>query len=220
LAGGFPDVLECHILLPAWQAEGLFHAATARGTTAGQLVRRLIGEFLAWIGPGSDGGAPDLLRRSAMGDLNTRLRVLAVDDDATTRDLIVLLVRMAGHDARSAPDGFSALELAADYRPEVVLVDAVLPGMDGWELIRRLRADTTLGGAHIVCITGLVGEDERRRSGAAGCDDHWVKPFEPEKLHGLLAALTTEPGRRRADVAPTRAAEAATVPPCRDTMPE
>jgi hypothetical protein len=53
-ADGFPDVLECHLLLPAWQAEGLFHAAAARGATAGQLVRRLIGEFLTRAGPESD----------------------------------------------------------------------------------------------------------------------------------------------------------------------
>ncbi len=184
-----PDVLECHLLLATWQAEGLFRAAAARGATAGQLVRRLIGEFLARAGPGSDGGAPDPRGRSAMGDPDTRLRVLAVDDDATTREAIVLLARLAGHDARSAPDGHTALSLATDYRPDLVLVDAVLPGMDGRDLTRRLRADPALGGAYVVCVTGLAGEDERRRSDSAGCNDHWVKPFEPEKLRALLASL-------------------------------
>ncbi len=188
-ACAFPDVLECHLLLPAWQAEGLFRAAAARGATAGQIVRRLVGEFLARAGPGADGGAPDPPGRSAMGDPDTRLRVLAVDDDAATSEAIVLLARLAGHDARSAPDGPAALSLAVGYRPDLVLVDAVLPGMDGRELTRRLRAEPALGTAYVVCVTGLAGEDERRRSDAAGCDDHWVKPFEPGQLRSLLSLL-------------------------------
>jgi CheY-like chemotaxis protein len=196
-AGGFPDVLKCYLQLPTWQAEGLFHAAAASGATAGQLVRRLIAEFLTRTSPESNGAAPDPPSRSATGDPKTRLRVLVVDDDATTREAIVLLVRLAGHDARSAADGPSALALATGYRPELVLVDALLPGMDGWELTRQLRAHPVLGGAYVVCVTGLAGEPDRRRSDASGCDDHWVKPFEPGQLRELLGWLSAEASEAR-----------------------
>jgi CheY-like chemotaxis protein len=124
-----------------------------------------------------------------MNGTRPSLRVLVVDDDATIRESLALLVVLAGHDACAAPDGLSALALAARYRPQVVLVDAGMPGMNGWDVARRLRADARLRGAYIVCVTGYAGEGDRRRSADAGCDDHWVKPFEPDRLRELLASL-------------------------------
>jgi CheY-like chemotaxis protein len=121
-----------------------------------------------------------------MNDSDTPLRVLVVDDDAVTRETVALLVRMAGHDARTARDGYSALAQAADYRPEVVLLDVYMPGLDGWQVARRLRKDAALRDAYIVCVTGCAGEADRRRAAEAGCDDLWVKPFESGQLRELL----------------------------------
>jgi two-component system OmpR family response regulator len=118
-----------------------------------------------------------------------RLRVLVVDDCADTRETIALLVDLCGHDARTARDGPAALAVAAGYRPDVVLLDVAMPGMDGWEVARRLRRDPATGQAYIVGVTGFARDADRRSSSEAGCDEHWAKPFEVDRLGKLLASL-------------------------------
>jgi CheY-like chemotaxis protein len=117
------------------------------------------------------------------------LRVLAVDDDADTRETIALLVRLRGHDARTAPDGPGALAAAAGYRPDLILLDVAMPGLHGWEVARRLRDDPATRPAYIVSVTGYAREVDRRRSLEAGCDDHWSKPFDCDHLGQLLERL-------------------------------
>jgi CheY-like chemotaxis protein len=124
-----------------------------------------------------------------MGDLDTRLRVLAVDDDATTRETIALLVRLHGHDARTASDGPTALALAALYRPDVILLDVTMPGMNGWAVAQYLRGDPVTRNAYIVGVTGYASDLDRQRSLEAGCNDHWAKPFEGDQLARLLEAI-------------------------------
>jgi CheY-like chemotaxis protein len=122
-----------------------------------------------------------------MDDCESPLRVLVVDDDAITRETVALLVRMAGHHARTAWDGFSALAIAADYLPEVVFLDVYMPGLDGLQVARRLRSELALRDTYVVCVTGLTDESDVHRSRDAGCDELWVKPFEPERLRELLS---------------------------------
>jgi two-component system CheB/CheR fusion protein len=120
-----------------------------------------------------------------------RLRVLAVDDDADTRETIALLVRLQGHDARTASDGPTALAMAARYRPNVILLDVAMPGMSGWAVARSLRGDPATRNAYIVGITGYARDMDRQRSLEAGCNDHWAKPFEGDQLARLLAAIVS-----------------------------
>jgi two-component system CheB/CheR fusion protein len=118
-----------------------------------------------------------------------RLRVLAVDDDEDTCESIALLVRLSGHDARTARDGATALAVAAGYEPDVVLLDVAMPGMDGWTLAKRLRANPGTRHAYIVGVSGFARDEDQRRSLDAGCDDHWAKPFDGAQLGRLLESL-------------------------------
>jgi CheY-like chemotaxis protein len=116
------------------------------------------------------------------------LRVLVVDDDADTRETLALLLRMWGNDARGVSNGPSALVQADDYHPNVILLDICMPGMDGCEVARQLRQRPRSGEFYLVSLTGYDQEDVRRRSREMGCDEHWLKPVEPDVLRHLLEA--------------------------------
>ncbi len=117
------------------------------------------------------------------------LRVLVVLDDEDVRVVLTLLVRSFGHDCRAAGDCLTALTLAADYQPDVVLLDVCLPGPDGWAVARRLRGDSATRRAYIVSVSGLAGKHDHRDSAQAGCDDHWEMPFGGNRLGTLLRSL-------------------------------
>src|SRR5438309_10107199 len=98
------------------------------------------------------------------------LRVLVADDCRDTTDSTAELISLWGHDARRAYGGADALEAAAEYRPDVVLADLSMTGLDGFELARRVRQLPGLGATLLVAITGHTGGGQRRRAGAAGFD--------------------------------------------------
>jgi DNA-binding response OmpR family regulator len=116
------------------------------------------------------------------------LRVLVVDDNHDAAHSLCLLVSAWGHLALMAYDATAAWATAVAERPDVVLLDLGLPGVDGWELARRLRADPALRGAVLIAVTGHGREADRVRSAAAGIDQHLLKPVEPELLRKLLEA--------------------------------
>jgi PAS domain S-box-containing protein len=115
----------------------------------------------------------------------TGQRVLIVDDNADAADTLEMLLRSLGYETRVVHDGAAALELAPAFRPDVVLLDIGMPGLDGYEVARRLRA---LHGARlrIVAVTGWGQEADRERSRAAGFDVHLVKPVAPTELVKVL----------------------------------
>jgi CheY-like chemotaxis protein len=86
-------------------------------------------------------------------------------------------------------DGATALLAAEAYHPDLVLLDIGLPGMNGYEVARAIRARPVLQGAVLVALTGYGGEDDRRRSREAGFDHHLVKPVGLDALRGLLASV-------------------------------
>jgi CheY-like chemotaxis protein len=96
------------------------------------------------------------------------------------------LVRIWGYEVRTAHDGPAALDTARAFRPHVVLLDVGLPGMDGYELARRLRAEG-LAGDLLVSVTGYGQEEDRRRAEEAGFDHHLTKPVDPETLLRLVS---------------------------------
>jgi CheY-like chemotaxis protein len=116
------------------------------------------------------------------------LRILVVDDCRDTVDTVAMLLRMWGHDVRSATSGPAALAIVADYAPDVVLLDIGLPGMDGYQVARRLREEVGLRHALLVSVSGYADPKDRQQSHLAGCDHHLIKPVEPESLRLLLAS--------------------------------
>ncbi len=110
-------------------------------------------------------------------------RVLVVDDCPDTRDSFAALLRMWGHDVRTAGDGPTALTIASEYRPQVVLLDIGLPGLDGWEVGRRLRG---LVRTVLIGVSGFGQSADRERARREGWDYYFVKPVEPEQLQRLL----------------------------------
>jgi CheY-like chemotaxis protein len=120
------------------------------------------------------------------GPLVRPLRVLVVDDCQDTTDSTAALVALWGHDARRAYGGVDALQVAAEYRPDVLLVDLAMPGVDGYAVARRARSLPGLGGALLIALTGYMSAEHRRRAGAAGFDFFVVKPMDPHTLEALL----------------------------------
>lgn len=117
-------------------------------------------------------------------------RVLVVDDDAAVADSMSVLLQIEGHEVRVASSGEAAVELARSFRPQLVLLDIGLQGMDGYAVARQLRAqqaaDETV---RLVAVTGYGHDDARDRSLEAGFDRHLVKPVSPETLTALLAEI-------------------------------
>jgi PAS domain S-box-containing protein len=115
-------------------------------------------------------------------------RILVVDDNRDSAESLSMLLRLMGNDVRTAYEGRLALEIAAVYQPDIVLLDIGLPGLDGFEVCRRLRDDASSGCNMIVAMTGYGREEDRRRSLEAGFHAHLVKPVELKALQGLLSS--------------------------------
>jgi PAS domain S-box-containing protein len=114
-------------------------------------------------------------------------RVLVVDDNVDAAESLAVFLRATGHEVHTAYDGRAALRQAEALGPEVVVLDIGLPGMDGYEVARRLRQQEGLKQPFLVALTGYGQDEDRRRSAAAGFDVHLVKPADPDTLHDLVA---------------------------------
>jgi CheY-like chemotaxis protein len=117
------------------------------------------------------------------------LRILVVDDGEDAAKMAALLLRASGHDIRIAHAGHAALEIAADFKPQVVLLDIGLPEMDGYEVARRLRQLPQTKNTLLVAVTGYGQDSDRRRSKEAGFDHHLLKPVQYNKLSKLLSEV-------------------------------
>jgi PAS domain S-box-containing protein len=114
-------------------------------------------------------------------------RVLIVDDNLDTADSIAMLLERSGHEVNVAYSADKALAVAAEFQPEVVLLDIGLPEMDGYEVARRLRRDARLKGLKLIALTGYGQDSDLQRAKEAGFDHHLVKPAGLEKIEELLA---------------------------------
>lgn len=124
------------------------------------------------------GPAPD--------DESTPRRVLVVDDDLDSAEMLTELVSQLGYEAQTALDGPSAIRLAREFLPHVVLLDITLPVMDGFEVARQLRTEPTLNGVILAALTGWSGQRHEALSREAGFDHYLVKPIDFAKLTTLL----------------------------------
>lgn len=116
-----------------------------------------------------------------------RRRILIVDDSRDGAESLAMLLRVLGAEVALAHTGRAALEAVAAWRPDVVLLDIGMPGMDGYEVARRIRADPDHRHISLIALTGWGQDEDRRRSSAAGFDHHLVKPADLDQLRQLLA---------------------------------
>jgi len=117
----------------------------------------------------------------------TPRRILVVEDNPAIAESMELLLQIEGHEVTLASDGQSALQAAAQFAPEVVLLDIGLPDMDGWELARRLRKLETTSKALLIAATGYGQPGDRIKSAEAGIDHHMVKPVDVDALRAHIA---------------------------------
>jgi PAS domain S-box-containing protein len=116
-----------------------------------------------------------------------RRRVVIVEDNADARESLRLLLQLLGHDVETAEDGLVGLQKLTALRPDVALIDLGLPGIDGYDLARRLRALPEAKAMRLIAISGYGQAEDRLRALDAGFDLHMTKPVDPDRLQRLLA---------------------------------
>ncbi|WP_411281347.1 PAS domain S-box protein [Gemmatimonas sp.] len=131
---------------------------------------------------GGDQSEADYQAPSASG-----FRVLVVDDNQDAADSLAILLELQGHEVQVAFSGVAALEITKAFTPDVVFLDIGMPGMDGYELARRLRQQPGLDAVVLTALTGWGQKEDRRRTSEAGFDHHLVKPAEPQAVQAVLA---------------------------------
>jgi CheY-like chemotaxis protein len=117
----------------------------------------------------------------------TARRILIVDDNADAATTLAAVLEMAQHEVCVALDGPAALRLGESFRPQVVLLDIGLPGMDGYEVARELRRRPGTREALVIAVSGYGSEADRRRALEAGFDHHLTKPIASGALERLMA---------------------------------
>ncbi|HUP94883.1 MAG TPA: ATP-binding protein, partial [Burkholderiales bacterium] len=120
------------------------------------------------------------------------LRILVVDDNQDSACSMTLLLELQGHQVNVAHGGQTALKLAGEFRPDVILLDIGMPGMNGYEVARQLRAQDAFADTLLVAVTGYGRASDVKQTEAAGFDHHLVKPIDYEKLQSLLAARASK----------------------------
>jgi CheY-like chemotaxis protein len=119
---------------------------------------------------------------------DTRRRVLVVDDNRDGAESMTMLLGAHGHEVRTVHDGPTALTVAAEWRPDVMLLDIGLPGMNGYDVAERIAGQPWRGSMQLVAVTGWGQAEDRARSAKAGFDAHLVKPVELDVLLQAVAA--------------------------------
>jgi PAS domain S-box-containing protein len=123
---------------------------------------------------------------------SSRRKVLVVDDNVDAAMSLAMMLNLMGNEAKTAHDGLEALDVAAAFRPDLMLLDIGMPRLNGHETARRIRQQPWGKGVALVALTGWGQEEDRRKSGEAGFDSHMVKPIEPAALEKLLASLRAD----------------------------
>jgi PAS domain S-box-containing protein len=122
-----------------------------------------------------------------VGMTTPRSRILVVDDLRDSTDSLAMMLRAKGHDVRTAYDGYEAVEIALQYRPDVVILDIGMPRLNGYDAARMIREQSGGDSPMLIALTGWGHDENRLRTKEAGFDHHLVKPVEPAVLTKLLA---------------------------------
>jgi signal transduction histidine kinase/CheY-like chemotaxis protein len=123
-----------------------------------------------------------------------RNRILVADDNYDSATSLSILLNDAGYDVRTAGDGVQALETAAQFRPDIALLDIGMPKLNGYEVARQCRRQPWGRNMLLIAVTGWGGADHRQQTAQAGFDHHMTKPVDPAALTRLLASLTSASG--------------------------
>ncbi len=123
-------------------------------------------------------------------------RVLVIDDEQDILVLCRLNLQRAGHEVLEALDGEHGIALAREHRPDAVVLDLMLPTIDGYEVLATLVRDREAYDVALVVLTAKAREEDRQRSLSGGADEFVTKPFSPEDLVGVLERLLTQRGER------------------------
>jgi CheY-like chemotaxis protein len=120
--------------------------------------------------------------------------ILVVDDHPVNLKLVRLTLAAEGYEVRTAADAEDALRVLESFTPRLILMDLQLPGVDGFELTRRLKADPARSGIAIVALTALAMKGDEARARAAGCDGYITKPVDVARLPAQVAEHLAAPG--------------------------
>lgn len=123
----------------------------------------------------------------------TSARVLVADDEDDVRDLVVYRLSRSGYDVVEALDGEEAFRLATEQTPDLIVLDVMMPRIDGYELTRRLRAEPATSRVPVILLTARTQENDVSQGFEAGADDYLKKPFNPDELVARVRAVL---GRR------------------------
>ena len=116
-------------------------------------------------------------------------KILLVEDNEMNRDMLSRRLQRRGYEVLTAVDGESGLAMTRSEAPALVLMDMSLPGIDGWEATRQLKADPATRGTPIIALTAHAMAGDREKALAAGCDDFDIKPIDLDRLLGKIEAL-------------------------------
>ena len=122
-------------------------------------------------------------------------RILVADDDPSILRLLQLNFELEGFEVETAADGEEALAQAMAGSPDVIVLDVMMPGLDGWEVCRRLKEDAKMHGVPVILLTALGQERERRHGLAVGASDYVMKPFDPDHLVDVVKGTLSGAGR-------------------------
>ena len=120
--------------------------------------------------------------------------VLAVDDDAVIRGLLQINLELEGYAVLTAVDGAGALDVLRTQRPDLVLLDVMMPEVSGWEVLERLRADPRTCDLPVVFLSARAMEADIEKGRELGVDRYVTKPFDPDELMAVVAELLAERG--------------------------
>jgi two-component system cell cycle response regulator DivK len=118
--------------------------------------------------------------------------ILVVDDYPDAREMYTRFLTLSGFQAEQAASGAEALEKSLVVQPDMIILDVAMPGMDGWEVIRRLKADARTRSTLVVVVTGAAYGTGLKKAKEAGCDAYLVKPCLPDKLLGIVRSLLSQ----------------------------
>jgi CheY-like chemotaxis protein len=127
-------------------------------------------------------------RNTGRLDAGSGCRVLIVDDNRDAAETLADLAMLWGHEVRIALDGSSALQAVHEFCPQILLLDISMPGMDGYEVARRVRSFAEQAPVSLIALSGYGQDQDRRRSLEAGFDHHLTKPVDPDSLHSIMAS--------------------------------
>ena len=128
-----------------------------------------------------------------------RYRILVADDEESIVDLVRQLLLRRGYEVFTAGDGDTALQMIYDLKPDLVVLDLMLPRMDGWEVCRRVREDPEIGGTPVLMLTARRDERDLVAGLELGADDYVKKPFSTAELSARIAAILRRMGSEKAE---------------------